>query len=158
MTLPCREVLLTPPTVRYHTKATQHIPVPKTVTGSSCWSPLSPCQLLYSCMKIYNRACTHTTGAMVLWCTSTQNWNQHNLFLPEFFYPSDLLQKRAQLSSTKGNLMLHMLVFLIYWRHLDRCFNYFVDMVQRTLYTRLSTKKRQRYILTFQKLSKGGVK
>lgn len=52
-------------------RSTQHIPVPKTFGGSSSWSPLSPHQLLYSYMSIYNRSFTHTKGAMVLWCTST---------------------------------------------------------------------------------------
>lgn len=31
-------------------------------------------------------------------------------------------------------------LFLIYWRPLDRCLNYLVDTLRRTLYTRISTK------------------
>lgn len=52
-------------------RGSQLIPVPKTFGGSSSWSPLSPHQLLYSYINIYNRSFTHTMKAMVLWCTST---------------------------------------------------------------------------------------
>lgn len=52
-------------------------------------------------------------------------------FHQTFFILLFLLQKRAQLSSKKGNLMLHTFDFLIYWRPLDRCLNYL--LVQRTL-------------------------